>query len=78
MKRAFAIAILGAVMFFAAFEAFFMALLAMVAEFLLGALTWWTIAVGNVLAALVMGWYLWIHHPKLRAALAADPLDHTD
>jgi hypothetical protein len=70
--------ILGAVMFFAAFEAFFMGLLAMVAEFLLGTLAWWTIAVGNVLAAVVMGWYLWIHHPKLRAALALDPLDHTD
>ena len=70
--------ILGAVMFFAAFEAFFMGLLAMVAEFLLGALAWWTIAVGNVLAAVVMGWYLWIHHPKLRAALAMDPLDRTD
>lgn len=70
--------ILGAVMFFAAFEAFFMGLLAMVAEFLLGALAWWTIAVGNILAAVVMGWYLWMHHPKLRAALAMDPLDRTD
>lgn len=70
--------ILGAGMFFAAFEAFFMALLALVAEFLLGALAWWTIAVGNILAAVVMGWYLWQHHPKLRAALTTDPLDHTD
>jgi hypothetical protein len=70
--------ILGAVMFFAAFEALFMGLLAMVAEFLLGALAWWTIAVGNVLAAVVMGWYLWMHHPKLRAALAMDPFDRTD
>ena len=70
--------ILGAVMFFAAFEAFFMALLAMVAEFLLGALAWWSIAVGNILAAVVMGWYLWQHHPKLRAALARGPLDQTD
>ena len=70
--------ILGAVMFFAVFEAFFMGLLAMVAEFLLGPLAWWTIAVGNVLAAFVMGWYLWAHHPRLRAALAANPLDRTD
>ena len=70
--------ILGGALFFAAFEALFMALLAMVAEFLLGALAWWTIAVGNVLAAVVMGWYLWDHHPKLRAALTSDPLDHTD
>ncbi len=70
--------IIGAVMFFAVFEAFFMGLLAMVAEFLLGSLTWWTIAVGNVMAAVAMGWYLWEHHPKLRAALAMDPLDRTD
>jgi hypothetical protein len=70
--------ILGAVMFFAAFEALFMGLLAMVAEFLLGALAWWTIAGGNILAAVVMGWYLWMHHPKLRAALAMDPFDRTD
>jgi hypothetical protein len=70
--------IIGAVMFFAVFEAFFMGLLAMVAEFLLGSLAWWTIAVGNVLAAVAMGWYLWEHHPKLRAALAMDPLDRTD
>ena len=70
--------ILGAVMFFAVFEALFMALLAMVAEFLLGALAWWTIAVGNVIAAVAMGWYLWERHPKLRAALAVDALDRTD
>ena len=70
--------ILGAVMFFAVFEAFFLGLLAMVAEFLLGDLAWWTIAVGNLLAAVVMGWYLWEHHPKLRAALSSDPLDRTD
>ena len=70
--------IIGAVMFFAVFEAFFMGLLAMVAEFLLGSMAWWTIAVGNVMAAIAMGWYLWEKHPKLRAALATDPLDRTD
>ena len=70
--------ILGAVMVFAVFEAFFMGLLAMVAEFLLGDVAWWAIAVGNVLAAVVMGWYLWERHPKLRAVLASNPLDRTD
>jgi hypothetical protein len=70
--------VLAAVLLFAVFEAFFMGSLAMVAEFLLGALAWWTIAVGNLLAALSMGWYLWTHHPKLRAALQNDPLDRTD
>jgi hypothetical protein len=70
--------VLAAVLFFAVFEAFFMGTLAMVAEFLLGALAWWTIAVGNLLAATSMGWYLWTHHPRLRAALREDPLDKTD
>lgn len=70
--------ILGAVLFFAAFEAFFMGALAMLAEFLLGALAWWTIALGNLVAAAVMGAYLWAKHPRLRAALADHPLDRTD
>lgn len=70
--------IIGAVMFFAIFEAFFMGLLAMVAEFLLGSLAWWSIAVGNVMAAVGMGWYLWEKHPKLRAALSGNPLENDD
>ena len=70
--------LVGAVLFFVAFEAFFMGLLAMAAEFLLGALAWWTIMVGNLLAAFAMGWYLWEHHPRLREALKEDPLDRTD
>jgi hypothetical protein len=70
--------VLGAVLFFAVFEAFFMGGLAVLAEFLLGALAWWTIAVGNLLAAVSMGVYLWIHHPRLREALRTDPLDKTD
>jgi hypothetical protein len=70
--------ILGAVLFFAVFEAFFMGALAMLAQFLLGALALWSIAVGNLLAAVSMGVYLWIHHPRLREALRTDPLDQTD
>jgi hypothetical protein len=69
--------ILGAVLLFVAFEAFFLGLLAVVAEFLLGALAWWSIAVGNVLAVVAMGWYLWRRHPRLRQALAEDPFDRT-
>jgi hypothetical protein len=69
--------ILGAVLLFVAFEAFFLGLLAVVAEFLLGPLAWWTIAVGNLLAVLAIGFYLWKQHPLLRAAFAADPFDRT-
>ncbi len=69
--------IIGAVMLFLAFEAFFMGLMALSDEFLLSALAWWAILVGNVLATLSMGSYLWVKHPNLRAALAANPMDKT-
>ena len=69
--------IIGAVMLFAAFEAFFMGLMALSAEFLLSSLAWWAIVVGNVLATLSMGYYLWTQHPNLREALAANPMDRT-
>ncbi len=69
--------IIAAVMLFMAFEAFFMGLMALSAEFLLSALAWWVIVVGNVLATLAMGSYLWVKHPKLREALAANPMDKT-
>lgn len=69
--------ILGVVMLFVAFEAFFMGLMAVSAEFLLSSLAWWAIVMGNVLATVTMGSYLWVKHPKLRLALAANPLDKT-
>jgi hypothetical protein len=69
--------ILGAILLFVSFEAFFFGLLSMVAEFLLGPLAWWTIAIGNLLAVSAIGAYVWQKHPKLREALAADPFDHT-
>lgn len=70
--------LIGAGLFFVVFEAFFMGGLAILAEFLLGVLAWTTIALSNLLAAVGMGWYLWRKHPRLRAALAEDPLDKTD
>jgi hypothetical protein len=57
--------------------AFFMGLMALSAEFLLSALAWWAIVVGNVLATASMGYYLWAKHPKLREALAANPINKT-
>jgi hypothetical protein len=69
--------ILGAILLFVAFEALFLGLLAVVAEFLLGPLAWWSIAVGNLLAVGAMGYYLWVKHPGLKEALAADPFDRT-
>ncbi len=53
--------------------AFFLGLLTILAEFLLGALTWWAIAVGSLLGALAMGLYLWERDPKLEEAVEKDP-----
>ncbi len=69
---------LAGVMLFVAFEAFFMGLMALAAEFLLGPLAWWAIAVGNLLASVALGWYLWVKHPKLQKVLAERPLDKPD
>lgn len=66
--------ILAAGLFFVTFEAFFMAVVALASEFLLGTLAWWSIGVGNLLAALVMGRLLWAAHPRLAARLGSDEL----
>ncbi|HUH13960.1 MAG TPA: hypothetical protein VMK65_12675 [Longimicrobiales bacterium] len=60
--------ILGAIMLFVTFETFFIGMLAIVAQWLLAVLPWWSIAVGNLVAAASMGWYLWHEHPALRKA----------
>ena len=69
--------LLGAVLLFVGFEAAFMGFVALKAEFLLGPMAWSSIAFANVLAAGGMGYYLWRKHPKLRAAIAANPMDRT-
>jgi len=69
--------VLAAVLLFVAFEAFFMGFLALIAEFLLGALAWWTIAIGNLLATVSMGYFLWARHPRLQEVLRENPLDRT-
>lgn len=55
----------GVVLFFAVFEFGFMVLAILFAEPVLHALTWPAVLVGNLLAALAMGVYLWRRHPRL-------------
>jgi hypothetical protein len=62
------------VVLFAAFEFGFYIVVAVLAQPLLGALAWWSVAVGNAIAAAGMGYYLWHQHPKLREQLAKHPL----
>jgi hypothetical protein len=61
----------GFFMLFCCFEVFFVALIAILAEWLLEALAWWTILAGNLLAALVMVGFFFRHHrPAWREFLA--------
>jgi hypothetical protein len=57
------------VVLFAAFEVFFFAALGTFARSLLGALLWWAIFTGNLLASAGMLWYLLRAHPRLPSML---------
>ena len=60
----------GAMMLFVAFEIGFYGLSAALKESpLFGALGWAAVDTGNLVAALVMGVYMWRRHPELRAEL---------
>jgi hypothetical protein len=61
--------LLAALLLFAAFEALFVGALVILAEWLLGALAWWTVALGNLVATAAMATYLWRSHPRLREAV---------
>jgi hypothetical protein len=61
--------LVAGVLIYATFEALFLGLLAIAAEWLLGALGWLSIGVGNLIATVVIAYFLWREHPKLRAAL---------
>lgn len=60
---------LALILLFVTFETFFVGLVAIAANWILGAVAWWTIAVGNLMSAAVMGIYLWRAHPMLRERL---------
>jgi len=67
--------ILGAVLLFVTMQTFLIGLIAITATWLVDALTWWSIGVANLLAAVVMGGYLWRRHPELQASLRQDDLE---
>lgn len=67
--------VFGAVMLFVTFEAFFIGLVAIIAQWLFAVIPWWSIFVANLIAAVVMGVYLWRHHPRLGAELQDHPLE---
>jgi len=66
--------LLGLVLLFVTLEVFFFGLIAIVALWLLDAISWVEILVGNLLAAFAMGAYFWRKHPVLRASFS-EPLE---
>ncbi len=65
------------VVLFAIFEVGFYIVVATMAAPLLGRLAWSNVAVGNLIAALGMGYYLWTVHPEIRDELMVHPLGET-
>jgi hypothetical protein len=63
---------------FCFFEVGFYILVALLAKPLLGYLAWWSVAIGNGLAALGMGYFLWREHPKIGEELRRHPLGETE
>ena len=56
-----------ALLLFAVFELGFTGLVAILGQTALGDLAWYQVAIGNLIAVLVMGWYVWRGHPGVRA-----------
>jgi putative flippase GtrA len=64
--------LLGVALLFFTFQALFMGLLALMSFWLVDTLQWWAILAANILAAAVMGGYLWREHPALRRELSRE------
>jgi hypothetical protein len=60
----------GALILFVVFELGFHALLSAVRNFpVLGELAWYNVAIGNLVAAAIMGTYMWRTHPEIKDEL---------
>lgn len=66
--------IFGVVILFVVFETFIIAMVAVLGSWVLEALAWWSVLVGNLLAAATMGGYLWRAHPAIREQLTDEAL----
>ncbi len=64
-----------ALMAFIVVEAGFLGAAGLMASWVLDALGWWAVAMGNVLAVSAMGWRIWATHPLLRERLFKRPVE---
>lgn len=56
-----------ALILFVVFEGGFTGFVAILSQTALGHLAWYQVAIGNLIAVVVMGWYVWRHHPRIPA-----------
>ncbi len=66
--------IFALLLLFVVFETFFVVMVAMLGSWMVEALEWWVVLLGNLFAAITMGVYLWRAHPVLRDELTSDAL----
>ena len=56
-----------ALILFVVFEGGFTGMVAILEQTALGELAWYQVAIGNLIAVIVMGWYVWRRHPDVPA-----------
>jgi hypothetical protein len=66
--------VFGLIILLVVFETFFVFMAAMLGAWILEALAWWSVLLGNVLAAVAIGAFIWKTHPTLRQQLRDDAL----
>lgn len=64
-----------ALMAFVVLEGLFVATAGIVSEWVLGALGWGAVVVGNLVAVGVMGWWVWQTHPQLQQRFSGQPVE---
>jgi len=55
-------------------EGLFLGIAGSLGDWVLGAISWWAIGIGNVAAVASMGWWIWHSHPRLRLRLSGEAL----
>lgn len=68
-------ALIGAAVLFVTLEVFVIGLIAIVATWLLDAISWWNFAIANLIAVAFMGMYLWRRHPLIQDELQRPDLE---
>jgi hypothetical protein len=56
-------------------EALFLGTVGSLSEWVLGAVGYWAVGIGNLLAVIAMGWWVWRTHPELRHQILEVPAD---